>query len=69
MVYRIRNKNIFQVRAGWKVNYDSKMINKARMGNPDTIMLWRHNLDHHSFLRGTPITTTTILNHTTPLIN
>lgn len=52
MVYKIRNKSFFWVRAGWKNNWHPKNFNAPRPTNSEVTMGIRCRYDHHSFLRG-----------------
>lgn len=57
MVFKIRDKNIFWTRNGWKNNYYPRVFNMPRPINGDATMTVRCRYDHHSFLRSIPIPT------------
>ena len=51
MVFKVRDKNIFWTRNGWKNNYYPRVFNMPRPINGDATMTVRCRYDHHSFLR------------------
>lgn len=53
MVFKVRDKNIFWTRNGWKNNYYPRVFNMPRPINGDATMTVRCRYDHHSFLRST----------------
>lgn len=51
MVFKVRDKNIFWTRNGWKNNYYPRVFNMPRPINGDSTMTVRCRYDHHSYLR------------------
>ena len=51
MVYKIRNKNFFWTRGGWKNNWFPKHLNMPKPFGPESTFAIRTRYDHHSFLR------------------
>lgn len=54
MVYKLRNKNFFMNRNGYKVNWQNYGLIQPKQLAPETTYAVRERSNHHSYLRRRP---------------